>query len=594
MHGTTVLVGVLVLGGAGTILWALTLLVASRPARPGRSAFVLATGLLGAAALVAAGGIVAGFRVTDPLWHLAVRTPVYLAVGAWFVFVVQFTGRGVMLSGSRTIGLMSPIAAFVLLSTLGIGFTDPHTGSGAYVPALTGGADVVDGLSISLLVLGLFVYALAFAGIMVLLQTSFVTDRLPIALVSVLSLAVLGPSILSFLGWAIRDVASPTATVFTYAAGFTVCGVACVAALGRYEAFDSSAVAVGTLARQRILSELDDAVVVVDDRATVVDLNDAATRTFDVDPADVVGETVESVFGEQFETLQAEEVVTLETAQGTRQFDYRATGLVDVAGGSETRWLGTVLSFRDVTVRELREQRIRILNRILRHNLRNKLAVVSGNAERVPNADQPQTIADEIQVVSDELLAIGEKARAIESVLDSQRANVDPTCVATVVSSVVDDARAEHDDLEIDVTIADEWDVEASGRALEYVVGELIDNAIVHNDAEMARLEVTVAADDDAIGSVTVADNGPGIPRDECVAIRTGEESPIVHGSGLGLWGVRWVATLLGGEIQFEANDPRGSIVRVELPRGDASTLAPEPDADRPRVDLEMLRQADE
>lgn len=593
MHETVELAGALVLGGAGAVLWSLALLVASRAARPGRSAFVLATGLLGAAALIGAAGVVAGVRADDPLWHLAVRTPVYLAVGAWFVFVVQFTGRSVMLSGSRTVGLMSPIAAFVVLSTLGIGFTEPHTESNAFVPALSGGADVVDGLSITLLVLGLFVYALAFAGVMILLQTSFVTDRLSVALVTVLSLAVLGPSILSFLGWAIRDVASPAATAFTYATGFAICGVACVAALGRYEAFDSSAVAVGTLARQRILSELEDAVIVVDDRVTVVGLNDAAKRTFDVESEDVIGESVACIFGEQFDTLQADEVVTLETAQGTRQFDYRATGLVDVAGGSESRWLGTVLSFRDVTVREMREQRIRILNRILRHNLRNKLAVVNGNAERVANADQPQAIADEIQAVSDELLALGEKARAIESVLDSQRANADPTCVPTVVTSVVDDARAGHDDLEIDVTVADQWDVEASGRALEYVVGELVDNAIAHNDADVPRLEVTVAVDDDTLGSVSVADNGPGIPDDECVAIRTGEESPIVHGSGLGLWCVRWVATLLGGEIQFEANDPRGSIVRVELPRAGAPGPTPKPDVDPPHVDLELLRQAD-
>jgi signal transduction histidine kinase len=64
---------------------------------------------------------------------------------------------------------------------------------------------------------------------------------------------------------------------------------------------------------------------------------------------------------------------------------------------------------------------------------------------------------------------------------------------------------------------------------------------------------------------VSVADDGPGIPDHERAVLTDGEETALEHGSGLGLWLVHWVVERSGGRLSFAENDPRGSVVRMDL-----------------------------
>ena len=64
---------------------------------------------------------------------------------------------------------------------------------------------------------------------------------------------------------------------------------------------------------------------------------------------------------------------------------------------------------------------------------------------------------------------------------------------------------------------------------------------------------------------VRVADDGPGIPAAEVNVLERGYETPLEHGSGLGLWIVNWIVTESGGGISFDENDPRGSVVTLRF-----------------------------
>ena len=44
-----------------------------------------------------------------------------------------------------------------------------------------------------------------------------------------------------------------------------------------------------------------------------------------------------------------------------------------------------------------------------------------------------------------------------------------------------------------------------------------------------------------------------------------GEEAPLEHGNGIGLWLVNWIVTRSGGRIAFDENDPRGRRVTLVL-----------------------------
>ncbi|WP_231741276.1 sensor histidine kinase [Halorubrum sp. CBA1125] len=102
-------------------------------------------------------------------------------------------------------------------------------------------------------------------------------------------------------------------------------------------------------------------------------------------------------------------------------------------------------------------------------------------------------------------------------------------------------------------------------EALAVVVNNLIENAVVHNDAERRRVSVTATVDDEH-ARVCVSDNGPGIDEYELEVLESGTESALRHGSGLGLWLVKWGAETIGGSVSFESSESTGTTVTATVP----------------------------
>jgi signal transduction histidine kinase len=95
------------------------------------------------------------------------------------------------------------------------------------------------------------------------------------------------------------------------------------------------------------------------------------------------------------------------------------------------------------------------------------------------------------------------------------------------------------------------------------------ENSVAHDHGETPVVEVAATFDDDRTYplEVRVSDDGPGIPEQDLAAVRDGDETPLQHGSGLGLWVVQWAVTRLGGEVAFDSSDDAGTTVTVRLPK---------------------------
>jgi len=94
---------------------------------------------------------------------------------------------------------------------------------------------------------------------------------------------------------------------------------------------------------------------------------------------------------------------------------------------------------------------------------------------------------------------------------------------------------------------------------------ELLENAIVH-DSGQPTLEIEIVARDRSV-DIHIVDTGPGIPPDERDVLETKLESPLDHGSGLGLWICQWVLSPTGS-LALEQGES-GTRATVSLPRAE-------------------------
>jgi signal transduction histidine kinase len=52
----------------------------------------------------------------------------------------------------------------------------------------------------------------------------------------------------------------------------------------------------------------------------------------------------------------------------------------------------------------------------------------------------------------------------------------------------------------------------------------------------------------------------------ESAVISAGEETPLEHGAGLGLWLVNWIVTRYGGSFQIAGDPGEGTTATIRLP----------------------------
>jgi signal transduction histidine kinase len=323
------------------------------------------------------------------------------------------------------------------------------------------------------------------------------------------------------------------------------------------------------VARQRIIADADDGFVVLDEDARVVTANPAAERILggpiEGRPIRECGRVLADFDPDTFEGRTLTTVVD----HTQRTYDLTLSALPD---GHE-RVVGYVLRFRDVTDRHLYQQRLKVANRVLRHNLRNRMNIVSGWADEVTDSDDPEIAAAGRRIVETaaELNKLGEQVRLLVETADAGSGAMQSVPVDDHLTPLIERVRTDHPDARIEAAIEPGVTVTVpSARHLTAAVGNLLDNAIEHNDTERPSVWITAKrANDDAYVHIRVADDGPGIPETEREVLRKGTETPLEHGSGLGLWLVYWIATMSRGEVTFETNDPRGSVVTLALRSGD-------------------------
>jgi|GEM_PF-3178122 Signal transduction histidine kinase len=308
------------------------------------------------------------------------------------------------------------------------------------------------------------------------------------------------------------------------------------------------------------IERLSEGFLVVDSRGVIIEANTAAHELIDDGP--LTNQSLTSI-------LEIEEL----PASGQHRFRFDRGQILeaqvtpidpDDLGEND----GHVLTLRDVTARERRQERLQVLNRVLRHNVRTELDVVRAHAEQIPVENTAQISSAEVstQIIDsvDTLLSTAEKARTVEQLLAADGES--PQESVALTSLLLDCAatkRSAAESTNINTALPTECSIRSDQDVLHLVINELLDNAVQHT-GDGATVWIRVEGGDSA--SIEITDDGPGIPQQEREAVLDGTESELGHASHFGLWMVRWGVLYLGGDFSIRDRQPTGTAVEITLP----------------------------
>ena len=327
------------------------------------------------------------------------------------------------------------------------------------------------------------------------------------------------------------------------------------------------------IADRAAIDNLGTAVVIVDTGERIIERNDEAARVLGLPVGTALGGQL-SEYAPDVNPTESGGTVT-RTVDGQERTYAVTTAPLEAAGGTS---VGNSIVLQDITAERRREQRLAVLNRVLRHNLRNDLNVVQGYldiaTDRVDDADLRGMLETATRKTAG-VIELGEKARSIENAMGDGAGGTTPVAVRPFLDDICEDLTAGAD-AEIRIEVPTERSVHTDPSILAVVLENLIENAVEHadTDAPVVAVRVGTAGSDVAI---EVEDNGPGVPDHELDVLDATEETALEHGSGLGLWIVKWGVASLGGTVEFDVSDA-GTVARVTLPATDATGRDEDPD----------------
>ncbi|MDS0222299.1 ATP-binding protein [Haloarcula sp. S1AR25-5A] len=405
-------------------------------------------------------------------------------------------------------------------------------------------------------VIAIYTYLLGFLGALPLLQ--LVTSRVNTFRGQSLSLLVglLAPWATNVLF--LLDLL-PTAGVDPTPIAFAFSGVAYLGALTRFQLFGATPTPIRH-ARDSLFKRMQQGAVVLDTHGHIVDINDQATTILQTPPDEALGQPLKQVspdlsaLGRTARTGQ-----TIFNPSGTsKSYDVSESLLTDI----HDRTIGQVITLHDVSDLLRDQQRLEVLHRIFRHNIRTNVQVILGNTEYLATHNSTAK-AETLKKHALEIQELSDQVRAVIDIFEQGREDREPLNLNSILREHVASIRAEYPEVTVEYTHGP--DGIAVDSLFNVVCSNIIQNAAQHNTSPNPRVAITVEQDGESV-LIRVRDNGPGIDQNELALIEQGTETPLEHGSGFGLALAAWGTDIAGGTVDFESTDSTGTVVTLRAP----------------------------
>ena len=338
--------------------------------------------------------------------------------------------------------------------------------------------------------------------------------------------------------------------------------------------------------QERTLFELqanaiEQAVFITDAEGTIEFVNPAFERMTGYTADEAIGENPRLLKSEQqggafyqelWETITAGEVWDAEIVNRRKSGErYRVKQKIVPITDEREEITHFVAIEEDVTDAQFIEEVLSVMDRVLRHNVRNSVTAIAGNAdlldEELDDAEHRAAVQT-IREQAEQLEALSNETRTIRELFHRRQAQHSLSVGA--IEGFVRARREKHPaaDIRFEMNVDSEVEIQ-NGSLLQLAIDEALENAIVHNDRETPGVTVRVGrAERDSELRIDITDNGPGIPEDQWNVITAGAETAVAHSTGIGLWLIYWTVTALGGTVSRTDNDPRGTVLTYRIPLG--------------------------
>ncbi|MFB6207361.1 MAG: ATP-binding protein [Haloglomus sp.] len=268
------------------------------------------------------------------------------------------------------------------------------------------------------------------------------------------------------------------------------------------------------------------------------------------------------------EVARAEAEGARERAERAREDAEQNRKQLEAAKGETERLLEEAQQTRDD---------LRLINRVLRHDIKNSIMVIESRAEFLGDDlesaaetgeldDRAPEFLETIVAQAEEIEREVERTGAVIETITDEDPDLEPTDLGAAVDAQASTLRESFDvDLRVEGA-SGEGPYVLANEVLSDVLGNVLTNAVVHHDGEEPTVEVTVSTDPETV-TVRVADDGPGISDDRKAEVfYRGESSGT---GGFGLFFVDRMMAQYGGSIHVEDADLGGAAFVFEFQRAD-------------------------
>lgn len=505
------------------------------------------------------------------LWFMARLTPLQVTPTAILILVLDLTGRRAWLTRKHiALLLVQPITVWLLAATDGI--------HGLYLAGTAPTTRVLSGGPV-------FWFTIVYSYALILVAAALLVRKLRGGAANraqtwVVLIAVMLP-VLHFAAEVAGLDLLPQVNAVPFT--FTLSGILEWFALSRLGLFR-----VIPIAREQLIEQMSDGIIVFDAQRRVADINPAAMRMLHV-TGSCVGKTADEAFPQQAEAIAAlRSGIEAGRPRPTVQAEYQADRVFEATAslvlGREGERLATLVTLSDVTEQLAAERMQRDFVANVAHELQTPLTGLSLLAETIPRAmcDDPasaRTFVDRLAVETKRLVRMTNSLMTLSRVEGSappgpSDERSDLGRIATEEAEALEHlASAKSQTLVVDA--ASDAQVPVADSDARVLIGNLLENALRYT-GEGGRIQVVVLMTTDDTGApravLEVSDNGQGIPAADLDRIferfyRVDKaRSRTTGGAGLGLSIVRGIAQRYGGTVSVRSAPGKGATFTVSLP----------------------------